>query len=105
MLLNIPFNITEQKVQKYVETESETEDVGEKSTPSSPRKRMNSSSQVKTESKPAANGFAPVVFAPVRRDLEGLAPMEQRKCPIQDCDSSGNYCCHTMNIFGSKSGH
>ena len=65
--------------------------MGEKSTPSSPRKRMNSSSHVKTESKPAANGFAPVIFAPVRRDLEGLAPMEQRKCPIQDCDSSGKY--------------
>ena len=82
---------TEQKIQKYEETESETEDMGEKSTPSSPRKRMNSSSHVKTESKPAANGFAPVVFAPVRRDIDGLAPMEQRKCPIQDCDSSGMY--------------
>ena len=51
---------------------------------------MNSSSQVKTETKPAANGFAPVKFEPVRRDLDGLPPMETRKCPIGDCDSSGN---------------
>ena len=63
---------------------------GETPTPTSPRKRINSSSQAKAEAKPAANGMKDVSFPPVRRDMDGLAPMEQRKCPIQDCDSSGD---------------
>ena len=75
----------------YEESESETEVVtNETSTPTSPRKRINSRSEAKSETKPAANGMKDVSFPPVRRDMDGLAPMEQRKCPIQDCDSSGN---------------
>ena len=79
---------------KMVE-DSESESEATRDTPapaSSPRKRINSSSQVKQEasSKPSANGFKEVTFPPVRRDLDGLTPMQERKCPIQDCDSSGH---------------
>ena len=75
--------------------DSESESEATRDTPapaSSPRKRINSSSQVKQEasSKPSANGFKEVTFPPVRRDLDGLTPMQERKCPIQDCDSSGH---------------
>ena len=74
----------------YADSESETEGGQGNETPSSPRKRMNSTSKsdVKQANGLAASGAASLL--PVRRDLDGLSPMEERKCPVSGCDSSGH---------------
>ena len=86
----------------YEESGSETENFTEAPTPTSPRKRINSSSMAsstkastsrddsKKEFKTFANGEIAASLLPVRRELEDLTPMEHRKCPIQGCDSSGH---------------
>jgi len=86
----------------YEESGSETENFTEAPTPTSPRKRINSSSMAsstkaststhdsKKEFKQLSNGEIAASLLPVRRDLDDLTPMEHRKCPIQGCDSSGH---------------
>ncbi len=69
-------------------SETEATQLGESSTPASPRKRMNSSS--KADVKTQANGGIAASLLPVRRDKDGLPPIEHRKCPITGCDSSGH---------------
>jgi histone acetyltransferase MYST2 len=77
------------------DSESEAE-ATEAATPSStsPRKRINSASAgstttTKQDLKLYSNGMSSQLL-PVRRDLDGLDPIEQRKCPIAGCDSSGH---------------
>jgi len=81
---------------------SETENTfTEAPTPTSPRKRINSESTMKKASSSAhegpkkefkqfANGEISASLLPVRRELDDLEPMERRKCPITDCDSTGH---------------
>ena len=84
------------------ESGSETENTfTEAPTPTSPRKRINSESTMKKASSSAhegpkkefkqfANGEIAASLLPVRRDLDDLEPMERRKCPVTDCDSTGH---------------
>ena len=74
----------------YADSESDTEVGQGNETPSSPRKRMNSTSKpdVKQANGLATSGAASLL--PVRRDIDDLPPIEQSKCPISGCDSSGH---------------
>ena len=74
----------------YADSESETEVGQGNETPSSPRKRMNSTSKpdVKQANGMPTSGAASLL--PVRRDIDDLPPMESCKCPINGCDSSGH---------------
>ena len=37
-----------------------------------------------------SNGMVNFELPPVRRDLDGMPPIEERKCPVSGCDSSGH---------------
>ena len=38
----------------------------------------------------SSNGPVNFELPPVRRDLDGMPPIEERKCPVSGCDSSGH---------------
>ena len=73
------------------ESDSETENMDARGSVISPKKKKSNA----TASTPptfnfATNGSRSVILPPVRRDLDGLSPIETRKCPVAGCDSSGH---------------